>query len=354
VEIVGALNPHTLVFRGSDARLHTMGKEFQADFVVEHVLCSRGNAAQSSLRNIDLRDQQLSQVFAYLDTSAENYLFGDLSTTDKISLPENIRMFTPITGEGSVIKLNYATYDDICAFGIGDVFITKGILTIKSIITSPAAKGRGSPANAPPPPGRFSRISFTLEPGETIEFFKQKGDSLRLNDLLARKGPAPPYAEQVGLNRDRIDALQSRLSADRSDIDRKIGNIRLSARVDSTEYAHNVELSKNHFASDEILESSRVKWEKEMRAYYSMVSSRSALERKSRIDIERLELQIAQLNAKARSAASKSEIRSTAGGILTDIREASHNNKTEITILINVLSLPKLPALSAGVSPLLP
>jgi len=59
VEIVGALNPHTLVFKGSDAGLHTIGKEFQADFVAENIVCFRGSAALSSLRNIDIRNQLL-------------------------------------------------------------------------------------------------------------------------------------------------------------------------------------------------------------------------------------------------------------------------------------------------------
>src|SRR5258706_8162210 len=41
VEVVGALNPHTLVFRGPDRLLHTMGKDFQADFVVRTIICER-------------------------------------------------------------------------------------------------------------------------------------------------------------------------------------------------------------------------------------------------------------------------------------------------------------------------
>jgi len=354
VEIIGAVNPHTLIFKGSDSRLHTMGKEFQADFVVENILCSRGSAALSTLRNIDLRDQLLSQVFTYLDSSGENYLFGDLSTSEKISLPENIRMFTPITGEGRIIKLNYATYNDIRAFDIGHVFITKGILTIKSIFTSAAGKEGRAAVNAFPLPATIARIFFTLEAGESIEFLKQRGDSIRQDEVLARKGVERSYEGQIRLNRDRIEALLSQSRADLSALDLKIENTRLSAGIDSAEYAHNVELSKSHFASEEILESSRLKWEKELLVYKSLIASRVAIQRKSAIEVRKLELQNAQLNAKARSAAIKSEIRSSAEGLIIDIREVPHNEKTEITIIINVLPLPKLPTHPSGISSRLP
>jgi hypothetical protein len=134
VEVIGALNPSTLIFKGIDGDLHTLGKDFEADYVAENILCERAGPARSLVRSIDLSNQLLSQITTYIDTSVENYLFGDLSTNDKVSLPENIKIFSPITGGGGAIRLNYARYRDISTFNLEYVFITKGILTVKSIL----------------------------------------------------------------------------------------------------------------------------------------------------------------------------------------------------------------------------
>ena len=84
-EIVGALNPQTLIFKGQDARLHTLGKNFQADYVAEKILCQKGNPAFASIRNIDVSNQILVQMFSTIDTTAENYFFGDLLVVDKVA-----------------------------------------------------------------------------------------------------------------------------------------------------------------------------------------------------------------------------------------------------------------------------
>jgi len=45
LEIVGAFNPQTLIFKGHDKRLHTLGKDFQADYIAEKILCFKGSPA---------------------------------------------------------------------------------------------------------------------------------------------------------------------------------------------------------------------------------------------------------------------------------------------------------------------
>ncbi len=37
IEVVGALNPSTLIFKGVDGDLHTVGKDFEADYVAENI-----------------------------------------------------------------------------------------------------------------------------------------------------------------------------------------------------------------------------------------------------------------------------------------------------------------------------
>ena len=164
VEVIGALNPSTLIFKGADGDLHTLGKDFEADFVAENILCERGAPARSFVRSIDLSNQLLSQITTYIDTSVENYLFGDLTTSDKVSLPENIRMFSPITGGGGTIKLNYARYHDISTFNLEYVFIAKGILTVKSILPGKIPESHLAQGLTLPRLENFTQISVTLDP----------------------------------------------------------------------------------------------------------------------------------------------------------------------------------------------
>jgi len=334
VELIGALNPSTLIFKGVDGDLHTLGKDFEADFVAENILCERGAAARSFVRSIDLSNQLLSQITTYIDTSLENYLFGDLTTADKVSLPENIRMFSPITGGGGTIKLNFARYHDISTFNLEYVFITKGILTVKSILLGSKSEGHPAPGLTLPRLENFSQISFTLDPKESVEFYKSRGDTVREKELIARKNLAQFFQDQVGLNEGKIQALESQKASFLSEIEQKIANAEQTARIDSADHHQRSELSKDGFTSDRVLTLSRLKWQKSRTLLSQLIASRSSTLSKFIIEIRRLILTNRQLRAKAKGAETQSEVRSTANGLLMDIRQIPHNNRTQVTFII--------------------
>jgi len=338
IELIGALNPSTLIFKGVDGDLHTLGKDFEADYVAENILCERGAPARSFVRSIDLSNQLLSQITTYVDTSTENYLFGDLSTNDKVSLPENIRIFSPITGGGGTIKLNYARYHDVCTFNLEYVFITKGILTVKSILPGKSLQGRSAPGLTLPKLENYSQISLTLDPKESIEFYKARGDTVKEKEVIARKNLAQFFQDQISLNEGKIQALESQKISFSSDIDQKIANAEQSAKIDSTEHHQRTELSKDGFTSDRVLTFSRLKWQKSKTLLSQLIASRSATSSKITLDIRRLTLANRQLRAKANAAETQSEVRSTVNGLLMDIRQVPHNNKTQVTFIIKRLN----------------
>ena len=159
-EVVGALDPHTLVFKSPDGRLHTVGKSFEADYVAESIVCQKDRPCFASVRIMDMSNQLLAQLGALVDTSVENYFFGDIATMDKVSLPENIRLFSPITGSGGEIKLNFATLNDIREYNLEFVFVTKGMLTIKSISPLPPNGNPAPPGLALPKFDNFAQLSY--------------------------------------------------------------------------------------------------------------------------------------------------------------------------------------------------
>lgn len=334
VEIIGALNPSTLIFKGSDGDLHTLGKDFEADYVADGILCEKGGPAQSVVRSFDLSNQLLSQITSYLDTSLENYFFGDLSTSDKVSLPENIKIFSPISGGGSTIKFNYARYQDIRTFNLEYVFISKGILTAKSVLPGKTQVGQSAPGLTLPKLENYTQISLTLDPKESIQFFKSRGDTVKEKEVIARKDLAQFFQDQIALNEGKIQSLEAQKLAFLSEIDQKISNAEQTTKIDSTEHSQRSELSKGGFTSERVLGVSELKWRKSKTTLSQLLGSRSTTLSRTALEIRRLTLANRQLQSKASAAEKQSEVRSTVNGVLIDIRQIPHNNKTQVTFII--------------------
>ena len=333
-EIIGALDPHTLVFRSSDGRPHTLGREFQSDFVVENIICFKGEPARPSIRNIDVSNQLLVQVTSCVDSASDNYFFGDLSTSDKVSLPENIRMFTPVTGSGSTIRLNFATCDDIYTFNLEYIFITKGILTIKSISRRKLPAAIDESGSSLPKLEKFTQISAMLDAKESVTLLKARGDTIHAQELLAKKISAKFFEDEIDLNREKIAALESGHAATISDLDEKIVHAEQAVEIDSMEYERNLELVRNHFVSGASLPALELKRKKENQIVEQLIESRSAHNAKTDIEMKKLQIQHERLGAGARAADLQSEIRSTVNGILLDIRRVPHENKIQLTFII--------------------
>jgi len=337
VEIVGALNPNTLIFKGTDKHLHSLGKSFQADYVAEKVLCNRWKPARSIINNVDLSNQLLSQITSYIDTSAENYFFGELTTTDKVSLPENIKLFCPISGSSNIIKFNFATYDDIRDFNLEYVFIAKGLLTIKSIITDSSVNVSQINNLIIPRPENYVQLSVVLNAKESINFLKNRGDTLRENELIAIKDLAQFFQEKIDLNQDKIQMLENQHTIAIMELNQKINTAEQAARIDSSDYFKNLILSQSGYVSTDILNVSELKWQKSRHILSQYIASKSALEAKTSHEIRKLTLSNAELMAKRKAAERQSEIRSTAYGVLLDVRQFQRNNKTQITFIIKKL-----------------
>ena len=338
VEIIGALNPSTLIFKGVDGDLHTLGRDFEADYVADNVQCERGDPVRSVVQSIDLSNQLLSQVTTYVDTSIDNYLFGDLSTGDKVSLPENIRMFSPVTGGGGAIKFNFARYHDIITFNLEYVFVTKGILTVKSILPGNHHQSQSSPGLTLPRLENYSQMSVPLDPKESMQFIKSRGDTVREKEIIARKDLAQFFQDQINLNEGKIQALGSQHLAFLSEINQKVANAEQASKIDSAEFAQRAELSRGGYTSDRVLTTSELKWRKSRTALSQLLASRSATAFKTALEIRKLSLTNRQLRSKANAAEKQSEVRSTVNGILIDIRQVPHNNRTQVTFIIKRLN----------------
>jgi inner membrane protein len=337
-EIVGALDPQTLIFKGQDSHLHTLGKDFQADYVAEKILCQKGNPAFASIRNLDVSNQILIQMLSLIDTTAENYFFGDLIVMDKVAVPDNIKLFSPVTGSSNTIKFNYASVEDILTYNLESVFISKGILTIKTVTKRDTVATEASSIPVYPKMENYAQLSIVLDPKETITFLKQKGDTLKEKEIIAQKNSAQFFLDQVNLNEEKILSIQQQSNASINALDQKIANAEETFRIDSMTYRQNSQLSSNGYVSSNNLEAAKLKFQKDRLLLSQLASSKLTEVSKSRLEIHKLRLSNVQLKARAKAAELQSEVRSTVHGVLIDVRQILHNNKTQVTFIVKKLN----------------
>jgi inner membrane protein len=345
-EIIGTLNPTTILFRGKDGALHSLGREYEAEYVAERIICKKGDPAETIVRSVDMSNQLLAQISTYLDFRFETHLFGALSSSDPFSVPQESKTFSPIAGSFNNIRFNYATYDDIQRLNLDNIFITKGTLTIrtvkpKAVLPSQARLDSAFQAQAA---GNgidgfvsFAQISFQIDPKENIEFFHQKGDTVREKDILIKRDLALFYDQQIALNLQKIAALEEEREFKLAEIEQKLSQAKLRMDSDSLNLAHTQRQYENGYATELTLDQSRLKYSDSRQAYAHLLSAKNRIQTKFAIDIQKLKNDIAQLRSKEKAAARQSEIRSTATGIIHDIRQLYHNNKLQVTFVIRRL-----------------
>lgn len=342
-EIIGTLNHNTVLFKGTDGALHSLGKEYDAEYVAERIICRRGDPAQTIVRSVDMSNQLLSQLLTYLELRFDTHVFGALSSIDPFSVPQESKTFSPIAGSFNNIRFNYATYDDIQRLNLENIFITKGTLTIRTIkqktgIPQVSAfdtvlRAQGNIGSVEVTPS-FAQISFQIDPKENIEFFHQKGDTIGEKEILIRRDLAQFYDQQIALNLQKIAALEEEREFKLAELEQKLSQAKQTMDKDSINFAHTQQQYKNGYTTELAEGQARRKYLDSKQVYAHLLSAKQRVLTKSAIDTQKLRNDIAQLRSKEKAAARQSEIRSTAAGIIHDIRQIYHNNKLQVTFVI--------------------
>lgn len=346
-EIIATLNPTTILFRGKDGALHSLGREYETEYVAERIICRKGDPAETIVRSVDMSNQLLAQVLTYLDLRFETHLFGALSSSDPFSVPQESKTFSPIVGSFNNIRFNYATYGDIQRLNLENIFITKGTITIRIVkprVFAPSQARLDSAlreqaiSNGIEAVGSYAQISFQIDPKENIEFVHQKGDTVREKDILIKRDLALFYDQQIALNLQKITALEEDREFKLAEIEQKLSQAKLRMDNDSLNLAHTQRQYENGYATELTLDQSRLKYSDSRQAYAHLLSAKNRIQTKFAIDIQRLKNDIALLRSKEKAAARQSEIRATTSGVVHDIRQLYHNNKLQVTFVIRRLA----------------
>ena len=168
----GTLDDHTLLFTGSDGRLHTLGKEYVAEYAAEQIVCNKGEPARTEIRTFDMTDRPLSQIAQLLENTSQNSLFGTLNTETHVNMPKQNAGFNPISGGGGELEFKYATYGDIQENGLEDVIILGGQLTIRASHLFRQHEGRSRVCRTSVPTTGICRIrdGFSFRPKAVLPY----------------------------------------------------------------------------------------------------------------------------------------------------------------------------------------
>jgi inner membrane protein len=333
-QVVGALNPHALVFKGPDDRLHTVGRDFESDYSADNIICMRGGPASATVRNVEMNSRFLGSLAASDDTSAESLFFGEVVTAGDLLIPGRVRRFSSVTGSGKRVRMNYARGCDLRELNLDNVVATGGTVTVKTV----RREGASGPSNVVlPPPSGGTLLTFVVSPGETVVLRKQKGDTVRAGETLALRTVPTSFDEQKSLNDRKRESTAMLDRTSLLELDRGIADAALASRSDSLEHGNACELVRRGFASSASLIRTELKWERTKRALGKLVAARRLIAGKIALDAARLTLADAGLRAKAGIHALKSEFRAPFDGVLLDIRREPFNGKEKIVFLIRRL-----------------
>ena len=277
----------------------------------------------------------LGSLAASDDTLAESFLFGEVVTDGNLLIPTRLRRFSPVSGSGMRIRMNYARGCDLRDLNLENVLATGGMLTVKTV----RKEGSSGPLNADfPPPSGGILLTCIVTPGETVEFRKQKGDTVRAGEILAIRTVPTSFSEQKSLNDRKRESTTSQEQARLVELDRGIADAALASGSDSLEYGNACDLVRRGFASSASLVRTELKWDRTKRALGKLIAARRLIVGRIALDIARLSLADAGLRAKAGIHALKSEFRATFDGILLDVRRAQFNGKEKLVFLIKRLA----------------
>ncbi|HMK38204.1 MAG TPA: metal-dependent hydrolase, partial [Bacteroidota bacterium] len=333
--VAGALNPHALVFTGHDGRLHTVGKEFESDFVAENIICLRGEPARSTVRTVEMAGMSLGGLSALEDSSVESYFFGEVVASGNLVIPGRGRYFGPVTGSGRRIRLNYARPRDLRDLNLESVLVDAGTVIVKTV----CSRGAPGPPEEPSATASGGRIlALTVAAGERVEFRKQRGDTIREGEILALRVIPASLEEQEALNDQKLRSARYAEASSLLDLERAVAEASLAGESDSLEYGRACELVRRGFASSASLSDPALKWARSKRTLGRLLAARRLIAGKMALEEARSALAGAELRAKAGLHALKSEFRSSITGILVDIRREPLGGREKIIFIIRTFS----------------
>jgi membrane-bound metal-dependent hydrolase YbcI (DUF457 family) len=337
-EIVGALNDHTLLFKGAEGKLHSLGREYQAEFAAEAVVCYRGLPARTIVRTIDMANQPLASLQAYLDPRWENQLFGALSTRDQFSLPQNARPFESITSFAGALNLHYATPEEITLYHLESIFVEKGMLTVRTVIPVAAESLSLSTPSVDSAMQGYAACSLPFRTGEWIRQAVKVGDTVQPGQFLACIDDGGIGRLKDELSHDRRGFVTQEQAMQLEALDRQIASTLVKVERDSLAYLQSSRLHREGFASSSVPQAGEQDLLISRRRYRALLGRRADLLEHfhSRQQIAVIDSLLSRRREEIQRTGH--EIRSAINGLVVDIRRVHRGGGSHLTYVLRAVA----------------
>jgi inner membrane protein len=326
-EILGALDDHTLLFKGKDRKPHTVGKEYHAEFVAEDVLCFKDVPVTTSIRTIEMANQTLGLLVNYVQPDRGTLFFGTVRTKDKVALPPDDREFSPLKGTATHLVCNYASLDDIEQLGLNNILVEQGTLIARSLVPVRNRDSAFTHVRSP-----FTEVSFLATTAYRVRFVARIGDTVACGRTLATVALAAPIEAEIQLHHEQIQSLKNELVQKLLELHVKTEKKAREVRRDSVTAQKQNELREKGFSkqggSIQTVQSSE-------RGLQALQSSEALVREKYALKIQKHNTDILRLQAKQNALPrGESVLRSTVDGVVYDIRQKAEGTKRRITFII--------------------
>lgn len=321
-EVIGSLNDHTLLFRGSDSLVHSLGKEYHAEYAADNVLCRRGASILTFVETVDMANRPLSQLALYLQQGGEHQLFGTLTTDTPVLLDPFGDGFLSIRSSSRTLHFNHASYSDIRRLGLEQLFITGGSIILRTITNDSV------PAPAARIPTEFIRTSVEASSSDSVQIVCQEGDTVGPGMMLVRfVGVGLQSRRQEILRRQQLE--QHRYDTRMKEFSARISDLMTQMHQESLTVVRLESWQKGGYVSAGTIMSHRKSIDRTRAKVTVLIKKRTALEQAHHLSVGKYASQLEGLREKE-----KELLRSPVSGIIHEIRDAVHKQKRLITVTV--------------------
>ena len=138
--VVGSLDAETLLFVDSSGSLHTLGREYRAEYAAEEVVCFAADSARTVIRRVDLGGRTPGMLRGLYPPSADPRFFGHLTLfeppgshgsrdTPPVAMGNS---FLPVSITGTTLSLHFAGLRELKGFE--DLPVSDGSLLVRLML----------------------------------------------------------------------------------------------------------------------------------------------------------------------------------------------------------------------------
>ena len=210
---VGTTGAGTLLVRGDDGRVFSLGPAYSANFQPDRAVAHRGDRVHVSRRALDLDGRALGDISGLVPrtadgTPARHLIDGQVTLAEPAGVTPDDHRFDTVSGTGTALALRFATLDDLSRLGLDGALVEAGAVTVRVYLP------HGQPESyhaAGVEAARLHRVAFSHAPAEPPTLLVSEGDRVAAGQPVARLASPAALTAQLDAQeaRDDLAAVQA-------------------------------------------------------------------------------------------------------------------------------------------------